>query len=446
MDERETSIYILDEILNNKAYNNIILKKTLDKNNLFNNIQKSFITEIVNGTLRNLIFIDFVINQFSNTKTSKMKPFILNILRISVYQIMFMNKVPISAACNEAVKLAKKRGFINLSGFVNGILRNISRNINNINFPDESKNKVDFLSVKYSFPKWIIEYWLEFLSYKDVKKICENSVKSPKINICINTVITDYKEIINKFENNNIEIDKGILENSFYINKINDITKNNEFKKGYFHVMNESSMLSVNILNPKENSIVIDICAAPGGKSFYCAYLMNNKGKIISRDIYEHKIDLIKDSAKRLKLDIIDAQLKDAAKFYKEDENIADYIIADVPCSGFGLLRKKPDIKYTKSIDDIKNLVSLQREILKNCWKYVKTGGTLVYSTCTISKMENLDNVNWFCENYPFELVDISDFIPKDLECSTAKDGYIQILPDTAQTDGFFIAKMIRKG
>ena len=441
MNAREIAVYALIDILEQQSYNNLTLKKIFNENKNISSQDRAFITELVNGTLRNIIYIDYIINSFSNTKTKKMKPLILNIIRISVYQIKFMEKIPISAVCNEAVNFTKKKKFNGLSGFVNGVLRNIARNIDNIKLPDEKNEPVEFLATKYSYEKWVVEKWIKQFGYRKTKEICKANILVPKVSICVNTnkiTKSELKDMLIK-EGMNVE-DGHISNNSLYITKTKNIASSTSFKKGYFHIMDESSMLLVEILNPKEDDIVIDVCSAPGGKSFYCSYLMKNKGQIFSRDIHSHKIELIKDTIKRLNIENIKLELKDGTKFYKEDEEVADKIIIDAPCSGFGIVRKKPDIKYTKTEDDIKELVNIQREILKASYKYVKKGGTLLYSTCTLFEEENIENVKWFCKNYGFELCSINSC----LEIDGLEKGYITILPNMFNTDGFFIAKLKR--
>ena len=425
--EREIAVYILIDIFEQNAYNNIILRKALSEHTELNKIQKSFITELVNGTLRNVIHIDYIIDSFSKTKTNKMKSFIRNILRISVYQAKFMKKVPDSAICNEAVKLVKAKGFANLSGFVNGVMRNIIRNLDQIEYPDENKNSVKYLSIYYSYPEWILKYWLKEMDYKTVKNICEIQSTAPVVTICINSLKTDKKSLIMKLKQENMLVTESTANaNLLHIKGTSDIGNSNCFKEGLFHVMDASSAAAVCALEPKPNDTVLDICSAPGGKSFYMAYIMENKGKIIARDVHEHKLNLINDSANRLGIEIIQTENRDATKTHIATEEV-DALLIDAPCSGFGLLRKKPDIKYTKTFEDIVSLQELQRKILVASYNYVKVGGTLIYSTCTISKKENMDNVEWFLKEYPFELIEVNNIMPQQ------------------NYDGFFIAKMIRK-
>ncbi len=430
MKDREAAVYALMDIFELGGYNNIVLRRTFKKNNDFTSVQKAFITEIVNGTLRNLMLMDYIINKFSKTKTNKMKPLILNVLRISVYQFLFLDKVPVSAICNEAVEITKKRGFKGLSGFVNGVLRNISKNVDNIEYPDYNNNFVDFISVKYSYPKYIIEYWLKNLSREDILKMCEKNSKAPDITIAVNTIKTNRDELFKLLTDYGIYAEKiDGFDELLRVSKTDDISENDLYKKGFFHIMDKSSVFAIKKLEPKENDYVMDICAAPGGKSFLCAYFMKNKGKIISRDIYEHKINLINNGAERLGIDIIFTEEKNALNVYEEDFNIADKVIIDAPCSGFGIVRKKPDIKYSKSYDDIISLSQIQKNILNICQNYVKKGGELLYSTCTVSYKENEENVKWFLKKFNFELVYQK-----------------QILPHIFDSDGFFVAKFKKKG
>lgn len=442
MKEREIALFILMDIFQEGAYNNIILRKTLNTHTELTSVQKAFVTELVNGTLRNLINIDYVINKFSKTKTNKMKPFILNNLRIGAYQILYMDKIPVSAACNEAVILAKKRHFQTLSGFVNGVLRTIAREKHNIDYP---KDKLKALAVKYSYPDWLIKYWSESMTYSDLENTCKSFANPPRISICVNTVKTDKKTLKDRLSSEGIAVDGDtLLNNSLYIYRTHNISESKCYNEGLFHIMDESSMLSVYALSPEPNSVVADVCAAPGGKTFAIAEFMNNTGTVYSRDVYDHKLNLISDGAKRLGLTSVKPELKDASK--ADNETKADYVLVDAPCSGLRLLRKKPDIKYNKSMSDIDDLVLIQRDILKASANIVKDGGVLVYSTCTISPKENIDNVNWFCSEYGFSLESLVDYIPNRVKSNTISKGYIQLLPFEYGTDGFFIARMRKNG
>lgn len=443
MQEREIALFVLMDIFAEGAYNNIVLRKTLREHNELNGMQKAFVTELVNGTLRNLIQIDYIIGQFSKTPVKKLKPFILNNLRIGIYQLLYMDKIPNSAVCNEAVKLAKKRGFASLSGFVNGVLRNIARNKEDIEYPNESTESVKYLAVRYSYEEWMIKYWLEDHTYDEVKAMCIANSQPPQLSICVNTLKTDrqkLKEIL-EVEGMTVSCDT-LLPNSLYITKTQDLGSSEAFKQGLFHIMDESSMLAVYLLGAKSGDRVIDVCAAPGGKSCAIAENMNNKGIVVAGDCYEHKVKLISENAERLGIDIIEARLRDALNEY-DDNELYDCVLVDAPCSGLGLVKKKPDIKYNKSLEDITELAQLQMQIAKKAARLVKKGGYLVYSTCTISKRENLDNVERIKAELGLEEVKLE--LPEGISCDTAEKGYIELLPGKYNTDGFFIALFRRK-
>lgn len=443
---REVAVDAIIEITMDEAYNNMALKRILKQNGAMSSQDRGFVTEVVNGSLRNLTYIDYTINIVSKTKTNKMKPWVLAVLRTAVYQIVFMDRVPSSAACNEAVKLIKEKKLGNLSGFVNGVLRNIVRGIDNIILPDEETEPIEYLSVKYSHPQWLLKMWLHEYDYGFVKELCIKNNTSPNVTVVCNTLKSSVEELKLSLEKCGIIVSDGMYnKNALHLLKTADIGSIEEFKKGHFHVQDESSMLAVCVLDPKEGEKVLDVCAAPGGKSFLIAEKMNNKGTVISRDVFDHKLELIDETAKRLGISIIKTENKDASE--ESIENVGDFdrVLVDAPCSGLGLIRKKPDIKLRKNGNDIDNLYKIQREILKASSAYVKSGGILVYSTCTICKKENIKNIEWFINNSDFELCDISSYLPENLISFTSAQGYTQLFPNVHDTDGFFIARMKRK-
>ncbi len=445
MTEREIAAAIITKT-NEKGYGNIVLRQCLGRHKSLSRVQRAFITELVNGTFRNLIRIDYIIGRFSSVKVNKMKPLILNVLRISVYQLLFMDKVPPSAAINEACELVKKKGFKNLVGFVNGVLRNIARNINKIPYPSAEKDPVGYLSVMYSYPQDIIKYWLDTYSFDEVLELCKENLKTPRVTAAVNTLKISDEELIFRlreegFSAAKAKVGKGMIT----LSKTSDMTESDAFKNGYFHIMDQSSFMCVNILAPEPDERILDVCAAPGGKSFLAAYIMENRGEVVSRDIYPHKIKLIESGAKRLGIDIIKAENFSGEVFKQEDLGAFDRVLVDAPCSGLGLLKRKPDIKYNKTIDDIRQLALLQRRILEISQKYVKSGGVLVYSTCTLSHLENEENVRWFIDSFDYEVCDISSYVPQNINCSTLKDGYINITPFMWGGDGFFVAKFRKR-
>jgi 16S rRNA (cytosine967-C5)-methyltransferase len=441
---RDLAVKILHEINEKDAYSNISISRNV--NNKLSAIDESFLRELVYGVLENKLFIDWIIKEFSKIKFKKIKPIVKEILRIGIYQIMFMDKVPDGVAVNESVKLAKKYSHKGVYGFVNGLLRNVIRNKNNIKLPDKDKNPIEYLSIKYSHPKWMIEQWIQEFGYQFTEELCIANNMKPKLNIRVNTLKINRDELINILRKKGFEVEKTrYAKDGIIINNPIRITQLDEFKAGLFQIQDESSMLVAQILNPKEDSLVIDVCSAPGGKTTHIAQKMNNNGKVIARDIHEHKLRLVEENSKRLGIDIIETEKYNALILDEKLIGKVDYCLVDAPCSGLGLIRRKPDIKWKKSKDDIKEITKLQYEILLNSSKYLKKNGILVYSTCTIEKEENMKLINRFlAENPEFSLIGFSSLIENSGEMPSAENGYIEIYPNIYDMDGFFIAKMVK--
>lgn len=440
---REIAAEALMEIMTEEAYNTMTLRRLLRQNGAMPRQDRAFVTEIVNGTLRNLIYIDHVLNTFSKTKTEKMKPWLLAVLRSAVYQMYFMD-VPDSAACNEAVKLAGARGYGSLKGFVNGVLRTAAKKKNEIPLPE--KGTAEYLSVAYSHPLWLVRMWVAYYGYEETEAICAYDNQSPDVTIRVNTLKTNKADLKQMLEGAGVEVKEGhVSENALHLTKTADLTRLKAFQKGLFHVQDESSQLAVRILDPRKGESILDMCAAPGGKSFTTAETMENEGRLLSCDIYEHKIELMEDGAERLGIGIMECSVKDAAEV-EEEQELFDRVLVDAPCSGLGLMRKKPDIRLKKDGNEIDSLTGIQREILENAAGYVKKGGVLVYSTCTLCRKENEKNLEWFLQNHPdFAAEDITKFLPADWKAETAEKGYLTLLPHKTGTDGFFISRMRRK-
>ena len=443
---REIALKTLYDININEAYSNIALNKHLEAYDL-KKVEKAFITELVYGTIQWQLTLDYIIQKFSNIKIKKISPWIINILRLGVYQIMYLDRVPISAACNESVSLSKKYGHATSSNFVNAVLRNIGRNKDNIEFPDKEKNLISFLSVTYSHPEWMIEEWVKRFGKDFTEELLIANNKLPDFSIRINTLKMNKDQFTEVLTKNGIAFEKGkYIEEAVIIKNPSGLTKTEEFKKGYFQIQDESSMLVAKILDPQPGELVMDVCAAPGGKSTHMAALMSNKGLVISRDIHTHKIALIKEAAKRLGINILKAEVFDATVTDQQYLLQADKVLVDAPCSGFGIISRKPDIKWARKMTDLKSITELQLSILKTSAAYVKYGGTLVYSTCTIEHEENEGVLNEFLKaNKEFYPVDLTPLLAEKLMKTTAKEGFIQLYPHIDEVDGFFIAKLRRR-
>ena len=397
INEREIVLEILMEITENGAYSHKILGDVLSKYQYLEKRERAFITRVVEGTLEHMIEIDYILNQISKTKVKKMKPVIRNILRSSVYQLKYMDSVPDHAVCSEAVKLAVRKGFSGLQGYVNGVLRNIVRKMDEIEYPKED---VQRLSVKYSVPEWILSLWKKEYGEEITEKMAADFQKEKPITIrcCMNRVTPEVLKEKLEAEGAKVEA-HPYLPYAFYLSDYDYLEGLESFQEGLFAVQDISSMFVGELAAPKAGDHVIDVCAAPGGKSLHVAEKLQladeaaarengteeKAGRVEARDLTEYKTDLIWQNIDRSGLGNICAVCKDASVFDKYDEEAADLVIADLPCSGLGVLGKKPDLKYRVQPEDLEELADLQRKILTCAQAIVKEGGTLLYSTCTVN-------------------------------------------------------------
>ena len=444
---REMALEILLEVEKNGAYPNVLLKQTLDKYLYMEKQERSFLTRLVEGTVERKLTLEYYINSVSKTPVNKMKPVIRCIMRMAAYQIFYMDSVPDSAACNEAVKLAQKKGFSTLKGFVNGVLRNLSRQKDEIVMPDLEKEPVRALSVQYSVPEWLVEKIVKDYGLEHAKNMFVSlyeNVGATTIRVNNSKISTD--ECVKLLEKEEVHVEKApYVANALEISGYDSLGFLGSFENGYFQVQDVSSMLVGLAANPKEGDIVIDVCAAPGGKSIHVADLLNGTGHVEARDLTDYKVGLIEENIYRCGFKNIHAKRMDACILDENAKESADIVIADLPCSGLGVLKKKSDIKYRMTQSQIEELAQLQREILKNAVTYVKSGGTLVYSTCTIAKEENDQQVDWILENLPLQLVSLKGCVCEELLENAEREGVLQLLPGRERTDGFFLAKFQKR-
>ncbi|SDZ01649.1 NusB antitermination factor [Proteiniborus ethanoligenes] len=441
---REIVLNILNEINEKEAYSNISISRNIS--NDINYLDEAFIRETVYGTIENKLYIDWIINKYSKVKNNKIAPIIKDILRLGIYQIVFMDRIPDSAAVNESVKLAKKYGHKGSIGFVNAILRNISKNKNNIILPEKDIEPIEYISVKYSHPQWMVKKWLEDYGMDFTESLCIANNERPMLNIRVNTLKISNKELMDKLINKGFNVSEGkYAKDCIIIDNPIRITETEEFKSGLFQIQDESSMLVAQILSPKPGDLVLDVCSAPGGKTTHMAQIMENKGLIISRDVHEHKLGLIKENVERLDIRIAQIEKFDALQIDESLIGKVDCCLVDAPCSGLGLIRRKPDIKWHKYEVDLSQISKLQYDILTNSSKYLKKGGTLVYSTCTIQREENIYLIEKFLENNKgFKLSNFENLVNDEVLKKEAQKGYIELYPNVHKTDGFFISRMIK--
>lgn len=443
INEREIVLAVLLDITEHEVYSHIALKNVLDKYQYLDKKERAFITRVTDGTLEHMIEIDYILDQFSKVKVKKMKPVIRNILRSAVYQLKYMDTVPDSAVCNEAVKLAVKKGFGTLRGFVNGVLRNVARNQETVCWP---KDPLKALSVKYSMPEWIIELWLKEYDQHTVENILADFQKEKPVTIRCNTSRGSVENLEKMMDAEGIYWERHpYLSSAYKISGYDHLNDLESFQEGLFTVQDISSMLVSTVAAPKKDAYVIDVCAAPGGKAIHMADLLCGTGQVDARDLTEYKVGLIEENIERMQFKNITAWKADATVLVEESIEKADIVIADLPCSGLGVLGKKTDLKYKTTKEQARQLALLQKKILDIVWRYVKPEGVLVYSTCTINPQENIENVKWFLETHPeFKLDCIEDYLSDELK-KEVKAGCLQLLPGVHDSDGFFIARFKRK-
>lgn len=442
---RETALKILYDIDKKGAYSNISVNKHLLSAEL-RDLDRNFITELVYGTVRWKLTIDWIIEQFSRIRLEKLSPWILNIMRLGVYQLIFTDKIPQSAACNESVKLSKKYGHSASSGYVNAVLRNIARNRDKISYPDKTENILKSLSVKYSHPEWMVDEWLKLFGAEFTESLLQKNNETPLLSVRTNTLKTTREELADSLKAAGLEVSNGkYAQEALIIKNTAGITKLEAFQKGWFQVQDESSMLVGKILAPKAGEFIMDVCSAPGGKATHIAQLMMDRGTVVARDVHPHKIKLINEAAKRLSMNCIKTEVFDASEFDERYAMKADKVLVDAPCTGLGIIRRKPDIKWDRNKKDSNEITKLQRKILDVSSEYVKPGGVLIYSTCTIMPEENHDIVREFVgKRRDFQLQDITALLPKGLVKPDSSRGYIQLYPNIDGVDGFFIARIVR--
>lgn len=412
---REIVLDILLEIQRNAQYSNHLLKAVLDKYNYLSAQEKAFIKRLTEGTIERQIELDYILDLYSSVPVKKMKPLIRCLMRMSTYQILYMDAIPDSAVCNEAVKLAGKRKFTNLKGFVNGVLRKIVREKDRIPYPQKDKDFTLYLSVRYSMPYWLVVMWLEEYGTEITERLLENLLEVHPVSIRFDTRLDKETQLeyIAQMEKNGVDVTpSAYLPYAYLLSNIDGVTSLPGYKQGVLTVQDVSSMLAVEAAGIQTGDIVLDACAAPGGKSLLAS---EKASLVIARDVTLEKIRLLEENAKRLRAANLSVEQWNAVVWDASRQESVDVLLLDVPCSGLGVIGKKRDIKYHVTLQGMQELNVLQKDIVRTCWQYVKPGGTLLYSTCTIHKEENEDMVKWICEELPFEPVSLENLLPKRL-------------------------------
>lgn len=425
---RNLVVDILLEVTGNGEFSHVVIRNVLDKYRYLPHRDRAFIKRLSEGTLERMIELDYIINLFSKTKVNKMKPVIRAILRSGVYQLLYMDAVPDAAVCNEAVKLAAKRGFSGLKGFVNGVLRTIARKREEIAWPSVENEPVRALSVRYSMPEWIVERFLEQYGTARTADILQAFLSRKDTCVRVDVSRIAPEEMIASLKRQGIRVEQDErLPYALHIDGYDTLDDIREFEEGLLYVQDIASMMVAELSGVKKDDFVLDVCAAPGGKSIHIAQMLGGTGMVEARDVTDYKVAMLEENIERCGVSNMRAMCRDACQPDPSMESRADLVIADLPCSGLGVIGAKTDIKYNASLEKIRELAALQRQILEVVHRYVKPGGTLMYSTCTMTPEENQENVKWFLANHP-------EFHQKQER---------QFLPDEG-CDGFFIAGLIR--
>lgn len=424
---------VLDTLLaleKGEEFSHRLIKSVLDKYNYMDERDKAFIKRLTEGTIERRTELDYYLDACSSVSVRKMKPLIRCLMRMSVYQLLYMDNVPDSAVCNEACKLAQKRKFGSLKGFVNGVLRSIARQKEALPLPDAVKEPVKYLSVKYSMPVWLVELWVEAYERERTKEMLEGLLAIHPVSLRFRTDLSEEERnmLVGQMEQNGAVLTQSkLLPYLYTVKNTESISDLPGFNEGKFVVQDASSAMAVEAAGIEAGDYVVDICAAPGGKTMLAAEKVGNEGKVLSRDVSETKVALIEENIARMGLENITVEVHDAT--VKDEKLIGqvDVVLADVPCSGLGVMGKKRDIKYHITPEKIASIGELQKQIIESSWSYVKQGGVLLYSTCTVNPSENEQMTAWIVENFPFELEQEKQFMPGEDE-----------------TDGFYYAKLRR--
>lgn len=449
---RLVALEVLVKVEEAEAFSNLQLNKTLQDAQLSRQ-DAALATEIVYGTISRKLTIDYILSKLVAKGLNKLQPWVLQLLRLSVYQIFWLDRIPSHAAVNEAVNIAKRKGHQGISGMVNGVLRNVLRNESTL-APDQLQldNDVKGLSIRYSFPEWLVKRWIKQYGTEQAEQLLLASNMPPHSSIRVNQTKTTKLELQQKLLSQQVNtIDSQLAEDGLIVVEGGHLAKLDEFVQGLFSLQDESSMLVAEVLDPQPGMRVLDACAAPGGKSMHIAERMQGKGKLLSNDLHEHKAALIAQQAERLGLTNIEITSGDASLLANQLEAEAfDAILLDAPCSGFGVIKRKPEIKWTKQESDIKEIAFIQAKLLEAMSTLVKPGGVLVYSTCTIASEENEQQIDSFLAKHPQFRLDAhwpAATLARLKGIGLVDDsfnGQLQILPQHANSDGFFIARLVR--
>lgn len=441
---------VLDGLLaieREQEYSHVVIGGILDKYNYLEAREKAFLKRLMEGVLERRITLDYAIDRVSSVPVRRMKPLIRELMRMSAYQILFMDAVPDSAVCNEAVRLAQQRGFHTLKGFVNGVLRSLCRNRDKMVWPDREQDRERYLSVRYSMPCWLIRKWDREQGREQTEGILEGLLAARPVTVRIRDGLTEEQRqaVREELEQAGIEVrESGLLPCAWHLEKSEGMRNIPAFSSGLLTVQDIGSMLAVEAAGIGPDAFVMDVCAAPGGKTMFAAQKAY-RGRVLARDSSERRLALLEEARRRLGAENVTLEQWDGTLPDETRREQADVVLVDAPCSGLGVIGRKRDIKYRMTKQTVDTLAGLQKQILEQAQQYVKPGGVLVYSTCTISRAENEDVRRWFLDRFPFRAESLEPYLPEGIREETISRGYVQLLPGLYESDGFFIARFVRE-
>lgn len=447
MEPRMAAWKILYGVLEEQQYSHVELQRMFREHPELSTRDKGFVERIVRGTLEHLYEMDALIGHCSRLPVKKLKPHIRTILRMSVYQLKYMDSVPARAVCNEAVRLTNRLGFGSLRSYVNGVLRNLSRSLEDgFTVIRENMSPEEKMSLQYSMPQWILKRYLDMFGESGTTRLLQAQMEPVRLSVYRNPAVFTKEELRHELVRSGAECRElpfGL--DGFYIASEAGPEQLPAFLQGAFLIQDVSSMLQGKVTSAAADAYVMDVCAAPGGKTFHAAMDMRGSGCVDSADVSAVKTALIKESAERLKLTNVKISVRDATVFDAGLEEKADILIADLPCSGLGIIGRKPEIRYNITEEDVRSLAALQRKILDTVWRYVKPGGRLIYSTCTLTEEEDEENYRYLTEKLPFDPESLKPYLTKGPESDTLEKGYIKLIPGIHPCDGFFIGSAVRR-
>ncbi|MFT9367712.1 16S rRNA (cytosine(967)-C(5))-methyltransferase RsmB [Paenibacillus polymyxa] len=442
---REVALDVLTGVEQEGAYSNLELNRRLQQAGLSAS-DVGLTTELVYGTVARRNTLDYFLNKFVQKGTAKLQPWVRSLLRMSVYQLVYLDRVPDHAVVSEAVTIAKRRGHQGISGMVNGVLRSMLREPDKLRIPDDLSAE-ERISLEHSHPQWLVKRWIKQYGADTAEAICKANNEPPAVSVRVNTTMTSRDQLLDEMVAKGIDaVPSPVSPYGIVVRSGGNMALTSWYTDGLLSVQDESSMLVAEAVAPEPGMTVLDCCAAPGGKTAHMAELMKDRGRIVANDLHAHKHQLIREQASRLGLDAVETVTGDALDLKERYAPASfDRILLDAPCSGFGVIRRKPDLRWSKTAEDVRDITQLQHELLDSVAGLLKPGGILVYSTCTIEPDENEGQLARFLSEHPeYELAKDHSFPDVNHEMDGIQKGSVQLLPQYFHSDGFYIARLRR--